>query len=74
MDHVIAKVKRLRKETHFKLISDVTLFEAVKLDPKLCVTYKTDHNLDEDAWFIVKDFSGFLKFFCQDMTPEPVPN
>lgn len=57
MDHVIAKVKRLRKETHFKLVSDKTLYEFIKLDPKLCVTYKADHNLDEDAWFIVKNFS-----------------
>ena len=70
MDHVIAKVKRLRKETHFKLISDVTLFEAVKLDPKLCVTYKTDHNLDEDAWFIVKDFSG--QDYCPDFVKKDI--
>jgi len=68
MDHVIAKVKRLRKETHFKLVSDKTLFGVVDLDPKLCVAYKTDHNLDEDAWFIVKDFSG------QDYCPELIKN
>ncbi|PIF26662.1 hypothetical protein CLU88_1530 [Acidovorax sp. 56] len=69
MDHVIAKVKRLRKETHFKLISDKTLYEAVKLDPKLCVAYKTDHNLDEDAWFVVKDLS--VQEYCPGFAKQP---
>lgn len=57
MDHVIVKVKKLRKENLFKLISDYTLYEVVDLDVNAHVDYRSDHNLDEDSWFCIKDFS-----------------
>lgn len=57
MDHVMVNVKGLRKKPFFKVVSDYTLFDAVDLDLAACVTYDPDHNLDEDAWFKIEDFS-----------------
>lgn len=65
MDHVLAKVKGLRKQPYFKLISNNGLFEEVQLDVATCVPYDPDHNLDEDAWFKVEGFSQ--KVFCLDL-------
>ena len=62
MDHVFAKVKRLRAKPFFKLISDHTLYESVKVDVAHCVVYSPDHNLDEDSWFKIENFSSFI--FC----------
>lgn len=54
MDHVLAKIKRRKKP--LKLLSDQTLFDMnlVGLD---FVEYNPDHNLDEDAWFRINQFS-----------------
>lgn len=57
MDHVLAKVKGPRKKAFYKLVSNHTLFEAVALEVAGCVEYNPDHNLDEDAWFKIEDFS-----------------
>lgn len=57
MDHVLAKVKGLRKKPYFKLISDHTLFETIVADPAHGINYSADHNLDEDAWFKIEAFS-----------------
>ncbi|AXY34270.1 hypothetical protein [Yersinia pseudotuberculosis] len=57
MDHVLVKVKGLRKKPLRKLISDCTIFETVDVDVTTCITYNPDHNLDEDAWFKVEQFS-----------------
>ncbi len=57
MDHVLAKVKGLRKKPFYKLVSDHTLFEAFALEVAGCVEYTPDHNLDEDAWFKIENFS-----------------
>ncbi|MFW5388605.1 ATP F0F1 synthase synthase [Yersinia sp. 2542 StPb PI] len=57
MDHVLVKVKGLRKKPLRKLISDCTIFETVDVDVTTCITYNPDHNLDEDAWFKVAQFS-----------------
>ncbi|PLX49222.1 MAG: ATP F0F1 synthase synthase [Desulfobulbaceae bacterium] len=65
MDHVLAKVKRLRKNPFFKLVSDHTLFEAIAIDVAGCVSYNPDHNLDEDAWFKIEQFSQ--QPFCIDL-------
>ncbi|MDA0149220.1 ATP F0F1 synthase synthase [Vibrio sp. LaRot3] len=65
MDHVLAKVKGLRKKPYFKLISNNSLFDAVQVDAATCVPYDPDHNLDEDAWFSVEGFSQ--KTFCLDL-------
>jgi len=62
MDQVIVKVKGLRKKPFFKLISDHTLFENVMVNTDGCPGYNPDHNLDEDSWFKIEEFSQ--KPFC----------
>ncbi|OOF00224.1 ATP F0F1 synthase synthase [Salinivibrio sp. MA351] len=65
MDHVLAKVKRLRKKPHRKIISDSRLFDRIQVNVDACVAYDPDHNLDEDAWFKVERFSQ--QDFCPDI-------
>ncbi len=65
MNHVFAKVKSDRKKPFVKVLSNHTLFEAVNVDATFCVPYVPDHNLDEDAWFKVEEFSQ--KVFCIDL-------
>lgn len=65
MDHVFAKVKGLKKKPYFKVISDHQLFDTVQADIAHAVEYDPDHNLDEDAWFKVVDFSQ--KAFCIEL-------
>lgn len=65
MDHVLARVKRLTKTPFFKLVSDHTLFERTNVNLATCVTYSPDHNLDEDSWFKVEQFSQ--QPFCIDI-------
>ena len=65
MNHVFAKVKGDRKKPFVKVISNHTLFETVNVDVTFCVPYVPDHNLDEDAWFKLEDFSH--KVFCIDL-------
>ncbi|WP_313030327.1 hypothetical protein [Massilia alkalitolerans] len=57
MDHVLARVKRLTKKPFFKLVSDHTLYENINVNVAASVPYSPDHNLDEDSWFKVEDFS-----------------
>ncbi len=57
MDHVLVKVKGLRRKPYFKLMSDHTLYEPITVDLNACVPYDPDHNLDEEAWFKITDFS-----------------
>ncbi|MEC8811198.1 MAG: ATP F0F1 synthase synthase [Pseudomonadota bacterium] len=65
MDQVLARVKGKRKKQHFKLISDEALFDAVAIDLNSCVAYNPDHNLDEDSWFKIDQFSQ--QAFCIDL-------
>ncbi|EOI6442270.1 ATP F0F1 synthase synthase [Yersinia enterocolitica] len=57
MDHVLVKVKGLRKKPYRKLISDCKIFETVEVDITTCIPYSPDHNLDDDAWFKIEQFS-----------------
>ncbi|AZN36740.1 ATP F0F1 synthase synthase [Iodobacter ciconiae] len=57
MDHIFAKIKGHVKKLHFKIISDHTLFDTIQIDLDACVVYDPDHNLDEDAWFKVEQFT-----------------
>lgn len=68
MDHVFAKVKRLRTKPFFKLISDHTLYDSVRVDVATCVAYSPDHNLDEDSWFKIEKFSNHD--FCLSILKE----
>jgi len=57
MDQVLTKVKGHSKKTIFKLLSDQTLFDELIITDDACVEYVPDHNLDEDSWFQIEQFS-----------------
>lgn len=57
MDNVFVKAKGPRKKPYFKIVSDHTLFEKVDLSVCSLVPYAPDHNLDEDSWFSLSEFS-----------------
>lgn len=65
MNHVLARVKRLTKKPFFKIVSNYTLYEKVHVNLDNCVVYSSDHNLDEDSWFKVEEFSE--QAFCLDL-------
>lgn len=65
MDQILARVKRKRAKPYFKLISDEQLFEPISVNLESCVRYEPDHNLDEDAWFKIDNFSN--QEFCLDI-------
>jgi len=65
MNHILAKVKYLKKKPYLKLVSDRTLFKSINVDLSYCVPYNPDHNLDEDSWFKIEQFSN--KPFCLDL-------
>lgn len=69
MDAVFAKVKGRGKKLFFKLISDQSLYQPLTLDLSFCVPYNPDHNLDEDAWFKIENFSQ--QDFCIDLLKKP---
>lgn len=65
MDHILAHIKTRAKKRIFKLVSDQSLFDTVEVDLNACVPYNPDHNLDEDSWFKIEDFSN--REFCIDL-------
>lgn len=65
MDHVLARVKRLIKKPFLKTVSDHTLYENTNVSLADCVPYSPDHNLDEDSWFKIEQFSQ--QSFCIDL-------
>ncbi|HGY5245508.1 hypothetical protein ACSZND_22140 [Aeromonas hydrophila] len=65
MDHILARVKGLRKKPYFKMVSDQSLFDIAAINLDACIPYNPDHNLDEDAWFKIEGFSH--KGFCLDL-------
>lgn len=65
MNKVFAKVKKLRKNPYFKLLSDCTLYSPVVVTNGNCIVYNSDHNLDEEAWFKIDCFSE--KDYCLDI-------
>lgn len=64
MNHVLAKIKTHEKKKLFKLLSDTTLYENIAINLDACVDYNPDHNLDEDSWFKIEEFSE--KPYCED--------
>ncbi|SDX98687.1 ATP F0F1 synthase synthase [Nitrosomonas sp. Nm33] len=64
MDQVLAKIKGNGKKKFFKLLSDQTLFD-VSLQGLDFVEYNPDHNLDEDSWFKIEQFSQ--QPYCMDL-------
>lgn len=65
MDSVLTKVKGRGKKNVFKLLSDETLFEELLVTDDACVEYAPDHNLDEDSWFKIDNFSQ--QPYCLDI-------
>ncbi|PQJ68228.1 ATP F0F1 synthase synthase [Photobacterium angustum] len=65
MDSVLTKVKGRSKKNVFKLLSDETLFEELLVTDDACVEYTPDHNLDEDSWFKIDNFSQ--QPYCLDI-------
>ncbi|UDW83461.1 ATP F0F1 synthase synthase [Pasteurella canis] len=64
MDQVLAKASRKLG----KLISDQRLFDDIKFNSSLYIDYNSDHNLDEECWFCIKEFS--TKDYCLDWLKE----
>jgi hypothetical protein len=64
VDQVLAKVKGNGKKKFFKLLSDQTLFD-ISLQGMGFVEYNPDHNLDEDSWFKIEQFSQ--QPYCIDL-------
>ena len=65
MDHVLVKVKGLRRKPYRIMLSDHTLYEPINIDLNACVPYDPDHNLDEESWFKIEQFSQ--QPFCLDL-------
>ncbi|WP_421326112.1 ATP F0F1 synthase synthase [Aeromonas veronii] len=65
MDQILAKVKGLRKNPYFKLVSNQSLFDVIAVNLDTCIPYNPDHNLDEDTWFKIEEFSQ--KEFCIEL-------
>jgi len=59
MDFILAKIKgkRLKKTAYKKIISEQKLFDEIVIHDGACEEYSPDHNLDEDSWFKVDNFS-----------------
>lgn len=64
MDCILAKIKRHRVVPYRKLISNKSAFKPMDLATIDCVSYEPDHNLDEDSWFKIEEFSE-TKFFLE---------
>lgn len=62
MNHLIVKTKG-RNAEFVKVISDEIIFNLPD-DLANTVEYQADHNLDEDSWFAVGEFS--TKEYCID--------
>lgn len=62
MNHLIAKTKG-RNGDYYKVISDEEIFELPD-DLNNTIEYDADHNLDEDSWFAITEFSE--KEYCID--------
>ncbi|MDF4810935.1 ATP F0F1 synthase synthase, partial [Vibrio parahaemolyticus] len=64
MNHLIAQIKTRKKEKLFKLFSEEEAVFDVDTANLAMVDYEVDHNLDEDAWFKVEQFSQ--QDYCLD--------
>ncbi len=70
MNFVLGKIKSLRKKPFRKIISDYALFETIQLSHAAKIIYNPDHNLDEECWFKIEQFSK--KDFCIDLLKTPI--
>lgn len=69
MNHLMVKIRlRGNAPKYKKLLSNVSLFELPN-DLVSHVQYTPDHNLDEDSWFGIEQFSA--QTFCLDFLRSP---
>jgi len=62
MNHLIAKLRIAGGGSKFrKILSSDTIY-SLPNDLENHVTYRSDHNLDEDSWFGIENFSS--KDYC----------
>lgn len=61
MDCIIAKASR----KYWKLLSDEKLYENISYDNSNYVEYSSVHNLDEECWFKIENFSS--QNFCPEI-------
>lgn len=64
MDHIFARIKRLRKNPFFKVVSNHTLYAPIKYNVASGIPYDPNHKLDEDTWFKIEKFSK--QSYCLD--------
>lgn len=65
LDQILGKVKQTGRGITFKtVISDTTLY-SLTIEDSNCILYSPEHNLDEENWFVIKEFS--TKEFCLDI-------
>ncbi|BDQ38766.1 hypothetical protein SYK_31260 [Pseudodesulfovibrio nedwellii] len=57
MNHLIARIRTRKKERLFKLLSDQENVFDLDVENLSLVDYDVDHNLDEESWFKVEEFS-----------------
>jgi hypothetical protein len=69
VDQVLARIKGRGKKKVFKLLSDFTLFKTINITANACIEYNPDHNLDEDSWFKIDDFSQ--QAYCLEFLKPP---
>lgn len=69
MDFLIAKIKRMSKPAHYKVISDHTTYDFDVSNFSL-FEYDPDHNLDEDGLYKISGFSE--KTYCLDFLKENI--
>ncbi len=66
MDHLIAKIRRRGNTTYKKLLSNVRIFTS--LDIKDSVEYSPDTLLEDQQWYVIKNFSD--KDYCISLLKE----
>lgn len=65
MDCVVAEIKSHQRQKIRKVLSNSRLFKAVEVEEEHLPNYNPDHNLDENGWFKIANFSE--KPFCIDI-------
>ena len=68
MNHIFAKIRTRSSKKHFKLVSNKKLFDTLNINLDYCIPYSPDHNLDEDSWFKLEEFSK--KAYCLNFMKE----
>lgn len=69
MNHVFARIKRLRNNPFRKVLSNCTLYDEHLAPTAGYPVYSPDHKLDEDSWFKFENFSASKH--CIDILKQP---